>query len=56
MATAAPRHTAPSDAHERALFVPFARELAAIRETTHATAERVARIEGTMERRGAPRA
>ena len=33
----------------------FARELAAIRETTHATAERVARIEGTMERRGAPR-
>ena len=26
-----------------------------IRETTHATAERVARIEGAMERRGQPR-
>jgi len=31
------------------------RELREIRDTTHATAERVARIEGTMERRGAPR-
>jgi myo-inositol-1(or 4)-monophosphatase len=27
---ALPRHTAPSDANERALFVPFARELAAV--------------------------
>jgi hypothetical protein len=30
-------------------------ELAAIRESTHTTAERVARIEGTMERRSRPR-
>jgi hypothetical protein len=33
----------------------LARELREIRDTTHTTAERVARIEGTMERRGAPR-
>ena len=32
------------------------RELREIREMTHTTAERVARIEGTMERRGQPRA
>ncbi len=32
------------------------RDVREIRETTHATAERVARIEGTMERRGQPRA
>lgn len=30
-------------------------DLHAIRDTTHTTAERVARIEGTMERRGQPR-
>ena len=30
-------------------------DLSDIRATTHATAERVARIEGTMERRGQPR-
>ena len=31
------------------------RDVREIRETTHTTAERVARIEGTMERRGQPR-
>lgn len=33
----------------------MSRELREIRDVTHTTAERVARIEGSMERRGQPR-